>query len=233
MEKKSVKLITDYNLNEHGFVLVENFYSEKEINSFRFLKTDLEYPQQDTIAKGAEIAFDFNKVRDFAKTLTGKSYYIFMQKVNFKPAFIGSHEIYHQDYYYRQNMGVDSEEFLQVFIALEDLNHAPLNVFSGSHKLGLLKHTMCLERNGKAKYRIENHELNKIKDRFKTIHMKKGSALFFNYKLVHGSSSNFSPIDQPRAIVQLCTNKIENIIHGSDRRDFEIKMLKSFLDEKL
>lgn len=228
-----MKLITDYNLNEHGFVLVENFYSEKEIKLLEFFNTDLEYPHQDEIIKGAELSFDFYKIRNFAETLTDKKYHIFMQKVNFKPCFIGSHEIYHQDYYYRQKTGIDSEEFLQVFIALENLDHAPLNIFVGSHKLGLLKHIMCVERNGKAKYRIENQELLKIKDSFKTIHMKKGSALFFNYKLVHGSSSNSSPFDQPRAIVQLCTQELNDIVHGSDRRAFEIKTLKSFLDEKL
>lgn len=228
-----MKLTTEYNLKDHGFVLVKNFYSVQEINSFEFTNLDMEYPFQDYLAKGAEINFDFSRVTKYANSLTNSDYHIFMQKVNYKPSFIGSHEIYHQDYYYRRNTGIDSNNFLQVFIALEDLNYAPLNVFIGSHKLGLLDHTMCLERNGKAKFRIVNEKLNKLKDTFKTIYMEKGDALFFNYKLVHGSPSNASPFEQPRAVIQLCTKTIDNIIHGSDRREFEVELLKKFLNAKL
>ena len=133
-----MKLTTKYNLKEHGFVLVDNFYSNEEIESFKFVNSDFEYPFQDEEAKGAEIIFDFSKVKQYADRLTNKNYYIFMQKINYKPSFIGSHEIYHQDYFYRQNTNIESEEFLQVFIALEDLDYAPLNIFVGSHKKGLI-----------------------------------------------------------------------------------------------
>lgn len=228
-----MKLTTKYNLEEHGFVLVDNFYSNEEIESFKFVNSDFEYPFQDEEAKGAEIIFDFSKVKQYADRLTNKNYHIFMQKINYKPSYIGSHEIYHQDYFYRQNTNIESEEFLQVFIALEDLDYAPLNVFVGSHKKDLLPHIMCIERNGKAKYRIKKETLDSMKKSFKSIKMKKGSALFFNYKLAHGSTSNASPYNQPRAIIQLCTHEIEKIQHGLDRRDFEVNILKKFLDEKL
>ena len=228
-----MKPITKYNLKEHGFVLVENFYSNKEIESFKFINSDFEYPFQDEEAKGAEITFDFSKVKQYADRLTNKNYHIFLQKINYKSSFVGSHEIYHQDYFYRHSTNIDSEEFLQAFIALEDLNYAPLNVFVGSHKKGLLPHIMCLERNGNAKYIVKKEILNSMRRSFKAIKMKKGSALFFNYKLVHGSGSNASPYNQPRAIIQLCTQKIENNLTWLDRRDFEVNILKKFLDEKL
>ena len=36
-----MKLTTKYNLKEHGFVLVDNFYSNEEIESFKFLISGL------------------------------------------------------------------------------------------------------------------------------------------------------------------------------------------------
>ena len=62
-----MKLTTKYNLKEHGFVLVDNFYSNEEIESFKFVNSDFEYPFQDEEAKGAEIIFDFSKVKQYAK----------------------------------------------------------------------------------------------------------------------------------------------------------------------
>ena len=46
-----MKLTTEYNLKDHGFVLVKNFYSVQEINSFEFTNLDMEYPYQDYLAK--------------------------------------------------------------------------------------------------------------------------------------------------------------------------------------
>ena len=94
-------------------------------------------------------------------------------------------------------------------------------MFVGSHKKGLLKHETILERDGIAKYIIPQFELRQIKNSFKSLKLKRGDVVFFNYLLVHGSASNASPCNQRRAILQFCTKDVSSINHGDDRRERE------------
>lgn len=222
----------NYDLEKHGFTVVENLYSYDEIASFEPYKFDDEFPFQDGDPKSAYLDFDFSKTVEIANSLRNKSFSIYLQKMYFKTAFESSYEMYHQDFFHRQNDGFANDNFLQVFIALEDLDHAPLNVFVGSHKRGLMPHTLGMERQGLGKYRIRNSVLREQADSFTPIKLKKGSAIFFDYLLIHGSASNCTPFDQPRAVVQLTENDLGNVIHGSDRRNFEIDILEKMLAKK-
>jgi len=221
-----------YSLEKDGFTVVENFFSQAEIDSFEFENYGDEFPLQPGEKKFAEIKYDFSKVVEKANKLFDANYSIFMQKIYFKSAFEGSHEVYHQDYFYREAQGLPNDNYLQCFIALEDLDYCPLNVFQGSHKLGVLPHTLGVERNGEAKYRLKKETLDPIKDSFLSLNLKKGSIVFFDYCLAHGSCSNATPFGQTRAVVQLTKNPIPPIKYGSDRRDFEAKVLNEFLANK-
>jgi len=222
-----------YSLIEHGFTVVEDIYSSEEIENFKYSDFDFEFPGQEGEIRAANVDFDFSKVVDIANRLRSSSFSIFMQKVIFKPAFEGSYETYHQDQLFRLGQRLPSSNYLQFFMAMEDHDTAPLNVFIGSHKLGVLPHVVGMERNGNAKYRIPKHELLKLKDSFVSLKLKKGSGVFFDYCLIHGSASNSSPVDQPRLIVQMTQQPLEDIAHGSDRRDFETRVLREMLDNKL
>ena len=51
----------NYDLEEHGFTVVENLYSDDEIASFEPYKFDDEFPFQDSDPKSAYLDFDFSK----------------------------------------------------------------------------------------------------------------------------------------------------------------------------
>lgn len=224
----------NYKLGEHGFCLVEKLLSDSTLRNFVPLDMTKEFSYINmSPPKFSNIDCPDDKIVQKIKDITGSNYKCFMKKQYHKTAFIGSHEGYHQDFFYRQNLGISSHKFLQCFIALDDLDYCPLNVFIGSHKKGLLEHETLIERDGKAKYIIPQQVLRQFKNDFLSIKLKRGDALFFNYLLVHGSASNASPFNQRRAILQYCTEEVKPISHGDDRRDTEIKILKQFLDEKL
>lgn len=150
-----------------------------------------------------------------------------MEKVIYKSAFEGTHEIYHQDFYYRQGLNIPNSAYMQSFFALHDHDYAPINVFIGSHKKGLQPHRLVLERDGNAKYSISKDILKDFSQDFYPVHLKKGDAIFFDYSLIHGSGSNASPFDQSRLVVQMCSEKLPMIEHGIDRKLYEKHILKT------
>ena len=223
----------DFNLKDHGFTVIRNFLSDEDINKIKFEDEFYEYPNTPlSPIKFSNADVDTNKITLKASALTGKKYEVFMKKFYHKTAFEGSHEIYHQDYYYRQALNIPNSEYLQTFFAMHDHDYAPLNVFIGSHKKGLLPHRLVMERDGNAKYAISKDILKEIKDTFYPVHLKKGDGIFFDYSLVHGSGSNGSPFDQSRLIVQMCSKKLPTILHGSDRRLYEKDVLEKMLNAK-
>jgi len=223
----------DFNLEDHGFTIVKNFLSEDDISKIVYTSSQLEYPFTPLSPKKfSNVSLDTRKIVLKASALRGKNYKVFMEKVFHKLAFEGAHEIYHQDLYYRQGLNIPNSEYLQSFFALHDLDHAPMNVFIGSHKKGLQPHRLVIERDGKAKYAISKDILEDFKDDFFTVPLKKGDGLFFDYSLIHGSASNASPFDQSRLIVQLCSKKLPEINHGSDRKLYEKSVLKKMLKQK-
>lgn len=197
-----------YNLQEHGFYISEKLLDDDLLKQFVPVDMVNEFSYIDmSPPKFSNIDCPEDTILEKITEITGKNYKCFMKKQYHKTAFIGSYEGYHQDFYYRQTLGIDSNEYIQCFIALDDLDYCPLNVFVGSHKKGLLKHETILERNGKAKYIIPQFELRQIKNSFKSLSLKRGDVVFFNYLLVHGSASNASPYNQRRAILQFCTRR--------------------------
>lgn len=223
-----------YKLEEHGFCLVKELLSDSILRKFVPLDMVKEFSYINmSPPKFSNIDCPDDTIVQKIKDITGNDYKCFMKKQYHKTAFIGSYEGYHQDYFHRQNLGIDSDKYLQCFVALDDLDHCPLNVFIGSHKKGLLEHETIIERDGKAKYIIPQQVLRQFKNDFLSINLKRGDVLFFDYLLVHGSASNASPENQRRAILQYCMEEISPINHGDDRRTTEIRVLKQFLDEKL
>jgi len=222
-----------FNLEEHGFEIVKNFFNQNELDSIKFLDSFDEYPfALNSTTKFSNVSLDVDRIVKKAKSLRNKNYKVFMNKFYHKSAFEGSHEIYHQDFFYRQDLKIPSSEYIQSFFAIHDLDYAPLNVFIGSHKKGLLPHRMVMERDGNAKYAISSSTLRNYKNDFYSVNLKKGDGIFFDYSLIHGSASNGSPYDQSRLIVQLCSKELPKIKHGYDRRDHEIDILSKMLDAK-
>ena len=225
----------DFLLEKHGFYIRKNILTSEDIESIDYIDKFEEYPYsviQDSKYSNVKIGFE-DKIITEARRYRFKDYKVIMKKVFHKPAFIGAHEPYHQDFFYKQHHGYDSDSFIQCFVALDDLDKAPLTVFCGSHLLGVQPHVPVLERDGKAKYVVAPDILEKYSIHMLTIDwLKKGDAIFFDYNLIHGSASNASDKKQKRMIVEMCDKEIKTMNHGEDRRKFEKSVLQSMLKEK-
>ena len=130
---------------------------------------------------------------------------------------------------------------MQCFIALEDhtLEGGCLKVFEGSNKLGLVKHYSVMCRSGISKLTIPSEKLKKISKtkKLKNIKLKAGACIFFTYLTIHGSSSNASPHDQARIVVQMHSDKDyisnkNNLKFWKTRSFKESKILKKMIKSK-
>jgi hypothetical protein len=121
----------NYNLEEHGFYISEKLLEDDLLRQFVPVDMVNEFSYIPmSPPKFSNINCPENKILEKITEITGKnSYKCFMKKQYHKTAFIGSHEGYHQDYYYRRNLGISSKNYIQCFIALDDLDYCPLNVF--------------------------------------------------------------------------------------------------------
>jgi hypothetical protein len=193
-------------LIDKGYYTFKGYFSSKEIDAIVATSNIelLEYPFtcSDSV-KVLSVKIDTSKIIDTIYDITGVKFIDWHQKLYLKECFEGYLEPYHQDFFYRKEAGLESNNYLQCFIAVDNLNACPLNVFEGSHNYGLQAHIIGMERNGYSKYRIPNKLLKKYSNSFKSLYLQKGDMVIFDYLLIHGSSSNASPYNQARAVVQL------------------------------
>jgi ectoine hydroxylase-related dioxygenase (phytanoyl-CoA dioxygenase family) len=226
------------NMDDKGYMLFENYFSLEEIDQITTnSKVELlEYPFTTTSSiKNLSIQMNTDKLLSTVNNITGNKFTVWHQKLHLKDAYEGYLEPYHQDFIYRKDAGLPNSAYLQCFIAVDNLTECPLNIFEGSHKLGLLEHVIGMERNGYSKYRISSNILKEHSHNFKSLYMKKGDMLLFDYLLIHGSASNASPHRQTRAVIQLIK---EGCIMGNsdkqfkDRKNKEYEMLSLMLEDR-
>jgi ectoine hydroxylase-related dioxygenase (phytanoyl-CoA dioxygenase family) len=188
-----------------------------------------------------EKLIDFTKIEKIASRLTNTEMKVWFKKFYPKNNFDGDNEFYHQDFAYHKDKKAKNQEYIQCFIALQDhyLESGCLRVFKGSHKLGLIKHHVVMTRNGVSKLTPSSDQLKKIskKNKMLNLELKAGSCVFFNYQLIHGSSSNASKHNQLRMVVQLLQkknnrNKQKNNDVWKKRNLQEISLLKKFINLK-
>ena len=250
------------NYNRNGYLVVKNIITKKNcnkiLNIIKKLKknkkntTDNDHPfskiknyKKVIILKNKNlISFkklvNSKKILDLAEKISGKKK-IFLTKLYTKNAFDSENEFYHQDFAYRTKTGLKANSYMQCFIALKDHNidGGCLKVFEGSNKLGLIKHYQVMCRSGISKLTIPAQKLKKIskKNKLRDIKLKAGAAIFFTYLTIHGSSSNASPNDQPRIVVQMHSNNDEiskknNFKFWKARSSNEIDILKKMIVSK-
>jgi len=222
---------------------IKGYHLEKSLLSFHDCKhilkqttthneTTKEFPYSDCdTVRIFNFEYDPRLILEVAHKITGKNYESWMQKVNIRNRYDGSGEYYHQDFWWRKDEDLPNETYMQCFVALTDLQFCPLMLFEGSHNK-LLDHEMFLDKTGISKYKVKNSDLDKLTN-LKTVHMHQGDALFFNYLLVHGSSSNPFQYDQPRAVFQLKeVGKSTDKSNFDTRKQKEIEILQKFIDYK-
>ena len=181
---------------------------------------------------------NFNKILKIGEFLTQKKLKIWEKIFYPKHAFDSDNEVYHQDFFYHRYKSKKNEDYIQCFIAFHDhnLSGGCLRIFSGSHKFGLVKHENTMTRSGLSKFTIPATKLTEINRKCKLINLelKAGSCVFFNYKTIHGSSSNASNKDQNRMICQMRSleskqEKLENKTINTQRTKEEIEILQKMI----
>jgi len=150
----------------------------------------------------AQIASD-PKMLKIASQLAGDEVQILSSIVNLKNAWYGRVDYYHQDYAHFEPRGYKKPTVINCFAFLDphNINTAPLHIFPGSHKEGLLEHLSVFDVNGTHKLVVSPEDLNKSYKKYghKVIEAEPGDVLFFHTLLIHGSGHNISP--KPRMII--------------------------------
>ena len=108
-----------------------------------------------------------------------------------------------------------------------------MRIIPKSHKLGILEHEDIVWNHTGHKRRVKSSELKKAYDGGGILNceINQGDILFFNHRLVHGSSSNQSPFDRKAVIMQVQNNVKEKDMvvfekESTHRKNFFINWMK-------
>jgi ectoine hydroxylase-related dioxygenase (phytanoyl-CoA dioxygenase family) len=256
MKLNSMKNTTSLNLkkfkkkyDEDGFVLIKNFIKRKDCkNALDWLKRKNKKKLVKSWTEkepGVEAAVYFvvhkkqnqisnllndKKIMKFASYLANDDVYIYSSKVNFKAAWCGAVEYYHQDLAYWKHRGYPRNDMFSVMIFLESHNdlNAPLNIIPKTHKLGFINHEPFINVNGLSKSMIPPKKLSELEKKFGLyrVNAEPGDVLFFHMGCVHGSGHNISPKSRTIVLSQINTfsNKPKNVEKNS--RNFNLLRAK-------
>ena len=231
MLKKISKKQIDF-FKKKGYLIIKSFFNKKKIslankwlkskNSKAITKSWTETEPGVPIAVYSVLneslspvySLSANKIMlKLASQLMKEDVYIWHSKVNFKDRWCGTAEYYHQDQVYWKDRGYKSDKMLSCMIALEPHNqsNAGLKLFSGSHKLGFIRHEPFININGLCKFMINQKKLDFLykKHELVDIHVEPGDILFFHSSIVHGSSHNAS--SNSRSIILSQLNTFSNL----------------------
>lgn len=212
-----------------GYLLVNNVLKKKDINLVEKVLNRLEKTQP--LSRGVSepgvkksLIHSLHKDKFLKKVIENTEWFqeiskkllntssvsVWNAKSNLKKRWNGSVEYFHQDFIYWRELGFESSKMLNCMIFIDDHSHTNggLWIFPGTHKK-MYKHTSFLNINSLHKYFIHPKDLDKIFLKFKpkSISAKKGSCLFFDSKLIHGSSHNISCKDRKILLYDVSTTK--------------------------
>jgi ectoine hydroxylase len=153
------------------------------------------------------------------KQILGSDVYVHQSRINFKPGFTGKEFYWHSDFEtWHVEDGMPRMRALSCSIALEDnfFFNGPLMVIPGSHRhfvacVGKTPDNHYKDSLRKQQYGVPDHNsMTWLTEQGGIVAPvgKAGSVLLFDCNLMHGSSSNISPL--PRSNVFFVFNSVEN-----------------------
>ncbi|MFC0215408.1 ectoine hydroxylase [Paenibacillus chartarius] len=153
------------------------------------------------------------------RQILGSEVYVHQSRINFKPGFTGKEFYWHSDFEtWHVEDGMPRMRALSCSIALEDnyFFNGPLMVIPGSHRhfiacVGRTPDQHYKESLRKQQYGVPDHaSMSWLVEKYGIAAPtgKAGSILLFDCNLMHGSSSNISPL--PRSNVFMVYNSIDN-----------------------
>jgi hypothetical protein len=182
------------------------------------------------------------KIVEPAMQIVDSQVYVYQFKINAKAAFGGDIWEWHQDYlFWLKEDSMPAARVINVVIFLDDVNefNGPLFLIPGSHKEGVIDvaahDTPGEGQNGgpeplswlsnltaDLKYSLSKNVVARLVSKYGIVAPKglRGSVIFFDGNLVHGSSNNISPFD--RAIILVTYNSTSNapLFNEGSRPDF-------------
>ena len=150
-----------------------------------------------------------------SKELLGKDVFVHQSRVNAKQ-YLGAIVDWHQDWgtYHRVD-GVPRDEGLMISIFMDDIDtcNAPLMCLPGSHVHGLVSEASInrnaedTDRAAKWRYDISSDTMKRLVDQhgMEPIVGPKGSVLFLQMAVVHGSTVNITPRRRTILYINVCT----------------------------
>lgn len=188
--------------------------------------------------------YENHHVLDTCKHILGESFVFNHLMVNNKAAWIGPSVEWHQETFNIDTYapgaitGDDSwKNFLQIYIALHEhtLENGCLRIVPQSHKLGVLPHEDIINENFGHKRRVPSDTMDMIYDKcgIKNVLMQPGDALFFNHRLVHGSSSNVSPLSRKAIVLQARLPFDKNNDLFAEETSYRANFVLKALEEKI
>jgi ectoine hydroxylase-related dioxygenase (phytanoyl-CoA dioxygenase family) len=208
-------------LEEHGYLFKESLisvqdcddiisYLDKKESPVKIPFSDVPWGYGNLIGdEQLKCVYDNPYIRELCKEKLGNDFVFNHLMINNKAPWIGPSVEWHQEMFNIDTYAPGAaswENFLQIYIALHPhmLENGCLKIIPSSHKLGLLPHEDFVNENFGHKRRIPSQVMDNIYGTcgIKNVVMEQGDALFFNHRLVHGSSSNTSPLQRKAIVLQ-------------------------------
>ena len=171
----------------------------------------------------ARVARD-ERIAGIARFLLGGDVYIHQSRLNFKPGFNGKEFYWHSDFetwHSEDGMPRMRAVSCSILLTRNEVSNGPLMLIPGSHRhfipcIGETPENHYRESLKKQAYGVPDHKsLEELSDRYgiETVTGPPGTAVFFDSNIMHGSSSNITPM--PRVNLFYVFNQTGNIPEDS------------------
>lgn len=229
------------NYNENGYILIKKLIDQDDcVEMLEWISKIKDFSEKDYEAySNVPYMYDniltekspFNKIINNKKILSlsecilGQKSKFYFLKVNNKSKWIGQDICYHQEFAVSKHMGLEKDDSIQMFIALEPhyIDNGCLKIIEKSHKDGEIEHEDFFDPNFNHKLRLNYEKMEELNKKYKLKNciLEPGDCLIFNQFLVHGSASNKSNLGR-KAIVGWITK--ENFVFDEEKnKKFWIK----------
>ncbi|MEO6638691.1 MAG: phytanoyl-CoA dioxygenase family protein [Ginsengibacter sp.] len=226
-----------------GFVIIENFLSDGEVNKLYVIATADNALQKhafdlnDQAGKKTKLTLWYTPGNDAYGLLTKSKRMVdsvdqlmegdssvchFHSKLMQKEPKVGGAWEWHQDYgYWYKNEFLLPDQMMSVMVAITDANkeNGCLQVIKGSHKMGRIEHGFAGEQVGASQHYVD---LALKTMELLYVEIKAGDALFFHSNLLHRSEANLS--DSARWSLISVYTRSENIPYNEPSKSSTVPL---------
>ena len=246
-----------YRYNKDGFVVIKNILNKKKIREYlieldrlsKILKKSYKPPYVNlTIDKKVNTAHNLDKIfprSKFIKITKIKILNEILEKIfnekpilrNLeifaKPGKTGMRAAFHQDNYY---WNIKNKKAVNIWISLDkvDKTNGGLIYLKGSHKLGLVNHSLSNVPGSSQEIKLNKLNLKKFKS--VSPKLEPGDCIIHNCEVIHGSNENITNRKRRAVVVsfkskssEVDNKKMKNYLK---KLNTKIKLTKKYLKEQ-